>query len=281
MTKTAIIIGFHYSSSKHYISLNGALTDVYGVHKHCELCGFNVICIGDFCYEEFVSEKCLDDKHVNRDVYEFCKLNDIERVHSFLSFKNAIQSALNDVKEELLVYFSGHGDSSQSKMILPDNSKLEWREFFRWIIEGARDSDDICFVIDCCYPPSFGLTHKLVNGAWVIDSLYDDVHNGVETLDWDGAKNPEIYGPNILLIASSETKSHASDIGSLFTRIIFGHVLFDVSTTGVCVSLESLRTHINKLVESRTHSHMTTQTISIRSSTGFNMHLPMWMCSDD
>ena len=209
MKKTALLIGFHYPSSEHYRSLNSAMIDVYLVHNHCESAGFHTKIIGDFCtgsYSKTFNHAILNG-YVDVDVLDFCeKEAHIITVHDDSAFKTALQASLEDVGERLMVYFSGHGDPKGTRMILPDNSMLSWKKWYRRIVASVPPTTEICFVLDCCYPPTFDLPYELRGKRFKTRKLYEI----------------SLAPPLVVVFVSSETKesTDTSDNGSLFTRFL-------------------------------------------------------------
>lgn len=261
MKKTAILIGFHYPHNEHYRSLNGSLIDIYLVYKHCESIGFHTKVMGDFCIKSVTNNNAILQGYVDINILDFCgeKEDKISSLYGQTSFKTALSKALKDVGNKLLVYFSGHGDYEGKKMILPDGSGILWKEWYQWIIDAVDSSVDICFVLDCCFPPTFDLPYRLHKSRFRSKRLY------------------EISLPRpILLFIASESKTDSSDNGSLFTRFLFQRLAELKHNHHLCISLDSIKKFVDTSIK-HSQKKRDPQRMSIYASYSHSTHLPPWL----
>lgn len=273
MRKTAILIGFHYPSSKNFRPLNGSLIDIYLVYKHFNSLGFEVIILGDFCKPVLPVKKAILNGHVDIEVINFCDSNEekIIKLKDKKSFKRNIKNALTHDPQKLVIYFSGHGETCGTKMLLPDNTYVKWKEWYSWFDKYTSKTTEMCYIMDCCFPPTFDLPYKLKKGSFK------------STIPSRLICRPGVYKVLLFASSSSNTSSQTSDSGSLFTRFLIGKWGEIQKNLPVCITLESIKEFTDRSIDqtltesSKEISEENTQKMHIYSSHIIPPFLPFWL----
>lgn len=218
MSKSVLLIGFSYINEENsipkdkvcpvrnqYRELKGAIIDIYKAYDYFKEKGYQCQILCDFKKEPKSLSKSILEGCVRVEIFDF--LENCSHIITYVKNKEDFIKAISNTSNPDIIYFSGHSYIYSKNLILPNGDMLKWMDFYKYVISPSREKSGICIILDCCYPPDFGVKYIMIDNTFVDNPTYNENYNGRK----------------ITIITSSEINksSISSDCGSLFTRFLF------------------------------------------------------------
>jgi hypothetical protein len=234
MKRLAVILAWQYSGRQ--VPIPGLIVDVFRVWSFFRELGYKFLFVTNMKSEHIPHSAMsqITSSEIDGSIYNFSSflqsvaVEDVESKFNQLSMTTEVEEA-----DEILVYFSGHGENK--KIILPNGEFMNSSALVNFIPSDKKKT----IIFDCCNPDSLGCSLVWKDNKFVYRNESATVGPSL-SLKYDKRAR-------ILILASSEEEGTAlaEDSGSLFTTCLI-RLLKEMKKGTVKPNLEAIVEHMKE-----------------------------------